>query len=176
VKLVGEHFEPAAGYPGKQEQVQMGIDAPYDHYFEADRMEVPPGLEKLVTSGKAKFVLIEDESWSSALSKLEYFANYPEGLTFVVHEAEQPYLLCLIGEKVSDKVWKQGSRARNALQKKYFNRGKAGRPPNIPRLRRTIKQRKSPGALKSKIILEDNPDKKLSSEQSYSSRVGAAVR
>jgi hypothetical protein len=170
--LVGGHFEPAEGYPGG--------DVPYDYYYEADRMEVPPGLEKLVASGIAKFVLIEDESWSSSLSKLEYFANYPEGLTFVVHEAEQPYLLCLIGEKVSDKVWKQGSRARSALLRKYFDRGKAGRRPSIPRLRRAIKLRTRPGSLKSKIIVPDEPVEnvrtRFRNEQSYVSRVGAALR
>jgi hypothetical protein len=171
VKLVEEHFEPADGQAG---------GGPYEYYFEADRMTVPDGLEKLIVSGKGKFVLIEDEHSSSALSELEYFANYPEGLTFIVHAAEQPYLLCLIGEKVSDKVWKQASTARSELLRECFKRAKAGRPPDISRLRRTIDLRSRPGSQKSKISVPDEPQKdtlkRFLSEQSYISRVGAALR
>jgi hypothetical protein len=92
VRLVNEHFEPATGYPGG--------DAPYEDFFESERLEVLPVLQKHIASGKAKFVRIDDESLSSVLSKLEDFAYYAEGLTFVLHNAQQPYLLCLIGEKV----------------------------------------------------------------------------
>jgi hypothetical protein len=168
VRLVRDHFEPVEGYPGG--------DVPYEDYFEADRMEVPTGLEQLVKSRKAKFVLIEDGSCSSILSKLEYFASFTEGLTFVVHNAERPYCLCLIGENVSDKDWKRASRAHSALLREYFDRGKGGRPPNIPRLRHAIKLRKRPGLLKTKITPRGDLEKHLRSEQSYSSRVGAAVR
>ena len=143
-------------------------------------MTVPSGLEKLIASGKGKFVLFEDEYSSSVLSGLEYFANYSEGLTFVVHAAEQPYLLCLIGEKVSDKVWKQASTARSELLRECFNRAKAGRPPDIPRLCRTINLRTRPGSLESKISVPDELQKdilkRFRSEQSYVSRVGAALR
>lgn len=166
VKLVDEQFRPA--------ERRVDFNECCEDYFEDDRLNVPVEVKRIIASGKGKFVLIEDTQCSSALSRLEYFANNPEGLTFVLHSAEQPYLLCLIGEKVSDMDWKMASAARSALLRKYFNRGKAGRPPNIPRLRRAIELRTRRGSIKSKISVSD--EKKFESEQSYISRVGAALR
>lgn len=166
VKLVEEQFMPA--------ERRVASNESYEDYFEDDRLTVPVEVQRLIASGKGKFVLIEDPQCSSALSGLEYFANNPEGLTFVVHNAEQPYLLCLIGEKVSDKDWKRASAPRTALLRKYFNRGKAGRPPKIARLRSAIELRTRPGSIKSKISVPD--EKKFESELSYVSRVGAALR
>jgi hypothetical protein len=164
VRLVKGHFEPADGYHGDEE--------PFEYFFESDRLKVPSVLGKHIASGKAKFVRIDDVSWSSALSRLEYFAYYPEGLTFVLHNAEQPYLLCLIGEKVTDSIWREASRVRSALLRASFERGKAGRPTNIPRLREAIRTRNRPGLLKGNIT----PEKSFYSEQSYISRVGSTLR
>lgn len=168
VKLVREQFEPVGAYPGDDEQ--------FEDYFEADRMTLPASLEKLIASSKGKFALIEDVSWSSALSRLEYFASFPEGLTFVVHDAERPYLLCLIGEKVTDDDWKKASPARSALLRKYFNRGKAGRRRNIRRLREAIKLRKRPGPLKNKVVPHGDEAKFFDSGYAYLSRLGKELR
>jgi hypothetical protein len=144
--------------------------------FESERINIPPAVQEQITSGKVKFVEFEDESWSSALNELEHFAYYPEGLTFVLHQAEQPYLLCLIGEKVSDKLWRQASPVKTALLKKSLGRGTAGRRRDPKRLRESIKIRQRGGPLKGKITQNDKLKKPIESGQAYLSRVGKLLR
>lgn len=168
VQIVKGHFASSNGY--------VDEDAPFGDSFESDWVKVPPAVQQQVASGNVKFVFVEDEHWSSALNELEHFAYYPEGLTFVLHQAEQPYLLCLIGEKVSDKLWRQASRVKTALLKKNLGRGAAGRPPDIKRLRETIKIRQRNGPLKTKINLNNELKKPFESAQAYLSRVGKSLR
>jgi hypothetical protein len=143
---------------------------------ESGRVNIPPAVQEQINSGNVKVVLIEDEDWSSALNELEHFAYYPEGLTFVVHHAEQPYLLCLVGEKVSDKAWRQASRVKTALLKKSLGRGTAGRPSDLKRLREAIKIRQRGGPLKGKIKQNDELKNPVESEQAYLSRVGKSLQ
>jgi len=151
-------------------------DVPSEYFFESDDVQMPNALRAQVTSGAAKFVEIEDDNWTSVLSKLEYFAYYAEGLTFVLHKAEQPYLLCLVGEKVSNELWRRASKAVSAIHRENFNRGKAGRPADLVRFKKMIKVRKRPGLLKEKLAITGESEKNFLSEQAYSSRVGKSLR
>jgi hypothetical protein len=168
VRMVKRHFEPGQG--------SIDQDAQFGDSFESERINIPPAVQEQITSGKVKFVEFEDESWSSALNELEHFAYYPEGLTFVLHQAEQPYLLCLIGEKVSDKLWRQASPVKTALLKKSLGRGTAGRRRDPKRLRESIKIRQRGGPLKGKITQNDKLKKPIESGQAYLSRVGKLLR
>jgi hypothetical protein len=85
VRVVNGHFEPGKGYPGGR--------TPFEYFFESENLPIPSVLRKKLESSDAKVVLIDDSNWSSLLTKMEYFAYDPERLTFILHNAEQPYLL-----------------------------------------------------------------------------------
>jgi hypothetical protein len=168
VRLIGGHFEPA--------KMRVDPDTPFEYFFESDDVRIPEIAETQIKKGRIKFAQIEDQEWSSVLSKLEYFAYDPESLTFVLHNAEQPYLFCLIGEKISDETWRRASKIRSAFLKQCYGRGTAGRPPNIPRLRESIKLRKSAGPLKDKVTPSGDEAKSFHSAYSYLSRLGKQLR
>jgi hypothetical protein len=84
------------------------------------------------------------------LSQLEQFAYFSEGITFMVHEAEHPYLLCLVGEKLSIPKWRELGKVIHQLQRKYLRREKAGRPPDLDRLNKLYSELEQPGSLKGK--------------------------
>jgi hypothetical protein len=144
VKLAKDNFLPARPY--------QGTDEPYDYFYESDGLDVSAALRDQIESGIAKFVRIEDKTSDSVLSKLERFAYFPEGITFVLHAAEQPYLLCLIGEQVTDETWRKAHKVVSALLREHFDRGKAGRPPKIGKMKKGIMLRNLPGPLKEKAF------------------------
>ena len=135
VRIKKEHFEPVDGYPGDE-------DTPFEYFFESDSVKTWPALSKQMSLGRAKFVLIEDSEQTSILTRLEAFAYHPDGLTFVFHNAEQPYLFCLVGEKVTNAIWRDASTSVSSFLSRNFNRGKAGRPRDLERFLQTIKSRK----------------------------------
>jgi len=139
-------------------------------------LEMPLPLQKQIEAGKAKFVRIDDESWSSVLTELEGFAYDARSLTFILHRAEQPYLLCLVGERVTNAQWAKASTSVSAFLRENFNRGKAGRPKDLVRYRQAIKTRRTAGLLKEKLPVEPGEEKKFYSEQAYSARVGKSLR
>jgi len=168
VRLGRGRFEPINEVPDD--------DVPSEYFFESDDVHIPNALRSQMTLGTAKFVEIEDDNWTSVLSKLEYFAYYAEGLTFVLHRAEQPYLLCLVGEKVTNELWRRASTVVSAFQRENFNRGKAGRPKDLLRFEKMIKVRKRPGLLKEKLAITGELEKNFLSEQAYAARVGKSLR
>ena len=89
-------------------------------------MNILEKLEKLIEVGKAKFVQIDDKDGSSVLTELEAFAYDADSLTFICHRAEQPYIICLVGEKVSSQLWREAAPAIHSLQRKYFGREGGG--------------------------------------------------
>lgn len=169
VRLTEDHFEPVDGYPGDE-------DTPFEYFFESDKVETWPTLSKQMSLGRAKFVQIEDSERASIISRLEDFAYYPEGLTFIFHNADQPYLFCLVGEKVTNEIWRDASRVVSSFLRTHFNRGKAGRPRNLTRFRKEIMNRKKPGPLKAKLPGKEGTEKDFLSAQVYSARVGRAIR
>jgi hypothetical protein len=119
VRVVEDHLEPAAGMPD---------DEPFVEYFSRNTLPVVPELQKAINEGAAKFVQIEDESFSTMLSELEEFAYDPNAITFIVHQAERPHLFCLMGERVTQPQLRDALPAVSAILRKHYNRGKAGRP------------------------------------------------
>jgi hypothetical protein len=119
VRVVEDHLEPAAGMPK---------DEPFVEYFSDDTLPVVPELQKAINEGAARFVQIEDDSFSTILSELEEFACSPDAITFIVHRAERPHLFCLMGEAVTQPQLRAVLPAVSAFLRKHYNRGKAGRP------------------------------------------------
>lgn len=168
VRLENGHFEPA--------KRNSDEDTPYEYFFESDTVKVPPALRKQMKSNGVKFVRIDDNKWSSILSKLEYFAYDPSCLTFILHNAEQPYLFCLVGEKATYDLWKKTGKVVTAFTREQFNREKAGRPKNLVRFRHAIQLRKKPGQKKQNLAVSGDSEKDFKSQQSYSARVGKSLR
>jgi hypothetical protein len=119
VRVVEDHLEPAAGMPE---------DEPFVEYFSDDTLPVVPELQKAISEGDARFVQIEDDSFSTVLSELEEFAYGPDAITFIVHRAERRHLFCLMGERVTQPQLRAALPAVSSILRKYYNRGKAGRP------------------------------------------------
>jgi len=168
VRLVKGHFEPA--------KRNSDENTPSEYFFESETVEMPPALRKQMKSSKVKFVKIDDNKWSSILSKLEYFAYDPSCLTFILHNAEQPYLFCLVGEKATYDLWKKTGKVVTAFTREQFNREKAGRPKNLDRFRHAIQLRKQPGQKKQNLAVCGDSEKDFKSQQSYSARVGKSLR
>jgi hypothetical protein len=91
-------------------------------------LPVVPELQNAIDEGAARFVQIEDDSFSTVLSELEEFAYSPDAITFIVHQGEHPHLFCLMGEAVTQPQLRAALPAVSAILRKYYNRGKAGRP------------------------------------------------
>jgi len=146
-------------------------DMPIDVSFERKLKKLPEPLNSAIQQGLAKAVRIDDEEGSSCLTPLEQVAYFPEGVTFVLHEAEQPYLLCLVGERVSVEQWRKLSTAVTAILREKFGRGKAGRPKDLQKYRQAKKLLKQPGPLKEKAIKLAGLASNVDTQQSYISRL-----
>jgi hypothetical protein len=149
-------------------------DDPIDISFASDQVEVPRPLDQAIRLGRAKFMRVDDKEGSSCLSILERVAYFPEGISFVLHDAEQPYLLCLIGEKVSVELWRKLSTTVTAMLREEFGRGKAGRPKDLPKRRRAKKLLEKPGPLKEKaavLAVQAGAAPTVATQQSYLSRL-----
>ena len=127
VRVVEDHLEPAAGMPE---------DEPFVEYFSRDTLPVVRELQNAIDEGAARFVQIEDDSFSTVLSELEEFAYDPDAITFIVHRAERPHLFCLMGERVTQPQLRDALPAVSAILRKYYDRGKAGRPRDRVRERK----------------------------------------
>ncbi len=160
---------PAEGFPVEDAPVEDVL--PIDVSFASDQVTVPHSLDEAIRDGRAKFMQIDDEEGSSCLSMLERVAYFPEGITFVLHDAEQPYLFCLIGEKVSVAQWRKLSTAVTAMLREQFGRGKAGRPKDLQKRRQAQKLLKKPGLLKEKAFQLGGSAQHLATEQPYLSRL-----
>lgn len=146
-------------------------EEPVDSSFESEETEVPKQLDKAIKRGQAKFVCIDDKEGSSCLSVIEHVTYFPEGITFVLHNAEQPYVLCLIGEKISVELWRQLSKTVTAIFRMKFGRGKAGRPKDLKKLKQAKKLLKKAGPLKEKAFVLGGKAQNTATQQSYLSRL-----
>jgi hypothetical protein len=136
VRVVEDHLEPAAGMPE---------DEPFVEYFSNDMLPVVPELQKPIGEGAARYVEIEDDSFSTILSELEEFAYSPDAITFIVHRAERRHLLCLVGEAVTQPQLRAVLPAVSAILRKHYNRGKAGRPRDRLREKKAQNLLRKPG-------------------------------
>jgi hypothetical protein len=168
VRLVNGHFEPGKGHPGG--------NTPSEYFFESNSVPKSPNLRRKLKAADAKVVVIDDENWSSVLTKMEYIAYDPERLTFILHDAEQPYLFCLVGEKATNKSWNKASTVVSAFLRENFNRGKAGRRMNLRRFQEMIRLRRKAGPIKERLVAKGELEKHSLSERSYSARIGKHVR
>ena len=119
------------------------------HLFERPDLLALPKLEEEIRGKNAAYVQIEDESGSSVLSQLEAFSYRQGGVSFVLHNAEQPYILCLVGEKVDSQTWQRAGKIIKEFRKTYFRRVNAGRPPNLKRFDKVMKLRNRNQPLKN---------------------------
>jgi hypothetical protein len=166
VRLSGNHLCPARK------------DHESDAYFdlvESDAIEALPGIEKLIKAGHCKFVRVDDREAASVFSELEEFAYFPEGFTFVAHFAEQPYLLCLVGEKATNVAWRAAGRVIHAFQREYYRQEKAGRPADVSKLKRALRLLRKQGALKDKAI-DLEPTANPWSSQVYFARIRSKLK
>lgn len=141
---------------------------PYIYQFEDDNVDVPAPLEKLTKTGKAKLVRIDDIDGSSVLTEVEAFAYHAEGLTFILHIAELPYIVCLIGEKTSGKTWRAAERTVHALQRQYYGRVNAGKPPDIRQILKVSAAQRKAGSSKEKAIKLGKTANTWSSQSDFS--------
>lgn len=132
VKVTGSHFKPTESW---WDDGNTSIS----DYFGSETVPVGPEMQKLIDTGVAKYVEIEDLQKRSLLNRLMDFAYSPDRLTFVLLASEQPYLLCLIGENVSvEKTWRDASKVVSEFQKRQYSRTRAGRPPQLRELTKQL--------------------------------------
>jgi hypothetical protein len=141
VRLVNDHFESITA-PLPEEA--------YMDYFEDEGLTVGQDLQAQIDRGAAKYIEIEDEALSSVFSELEEFGYSPEAITFVLHKAERPYLLCLIGEKVTQPEFRNAGTVVSALNRKHYGRGKGGRPRDRVRETKAEHKLQQPGSVSEK--------------------------
>jgi hypothetical protein len=138
-KISRGHLQPTAfTTPGE----------PFLDAFESQSLKIPAALKELERLGKGRFVHIDDQNGSSVLSELENASYDPDGLTFVVHEAEQPYILCLIGENAGNQVWRDAASTVRELQRIHFGRERAGKPVDIRQRLKVAAAMRKPGPSK----------------------------
>jgi hypothetical protein len=163
VKIVEDHLEG---------RIAPGPDEAYSDYFESPGMHVPPTIRELIEAGKAKFVRIEDPNDYSILQDLESFAYKDDGVALFVHQAEQPYLGCIFGEKMAKQTLAQMGKAVSEFQKTNFSRVQGGRPRNTDRLKRELKvdQRAISNKAKAAELADGGDEKKVKAEEVRLSR------
>ena len=138
-KVVEDHLTPIKSDPGES----------FYALLENNNLEIPDELKEQVANGIASFIQIDDESRTSVISELETVAYRPNAITFVLHNARQPYLLCLVGENVSQETVRLAGKVINAFRKKHLGRSSAGRPTDVVELYKTLK------ALKKNLDLKE---------------------
>jgi hypothetical protein len=175
------HFRPIELLPGEAKfHVRMKNgqleslrathgEEPIDASFQSN-LRLPKPVQLAISSGEAKFVRIEDKDGSSVLTTLESIAYFSEGIAFIVHQRERPYLLCIVGEKVTNALWRKASKAVSALLHRHHGRGRAGRPKDIKKYRKTRHLLKKPGSLKAKAVELAGKAPNIPTQQSYISR------
>jgi hypothetical protein len=150
-------------------------DSPLTDYFEAPTLQIPAAFQVLIDEKAAKFLQIDDVEGASVLDDIENFAYNSDGITFIVHNGEHPYLYCLVGEKATKALWDKAGKSITAFQRQ-FGRGKGGRPTTNVGLRKTIREAlKQPGRKKEKAVRLMS-DIATAGGQSYVSRVGKRDR
>jgi hypothetical protein len=153
VKIVGDHLEPAAAV--------AGIDDPFVEYFKADKLTILSEAQKLIDDGKATFVQIDDGPGYSLMKDLESFAYRADGVAFFLHNAEQPYLGCIFGEKMTKQLLHDIGKTLTEFQKKYYRRGTGGRPADVAALKKMQEVANRPISDKAKAIeLAEGGDEK----------------
>ena len=115
---------------------------PKDHemaeYFEEPDLQEPSELGKNFDPALVNYFVIEDRRDDSLLKQIEAVAYNPDRITFIQHNAEIPFLFCLIGENFQKKDFKNALSFVTRFQHERFGRG-AGRPRDTQRLKQEIR-------------------------------------
>jgi hypothetical protein len=152
---------------GQLRPVRKDSGGSYINHFEDEKVQMPEVLHDFVQAGTTKFVRIDDKDGSSVLTQLEAFAYHREGLTFMIHDAEQPYIICLVGEDADSDMWKKAAKVSHALRREYYGE-KAGRPGDARHALRVAAQLRKPGASKSKSMSVGTYKNEESSRSAFS--------
>ena len=95
----------------------------------SEAVNVPSPTKELIDAGKATYVRIDDHGRYSILKELEDIAYKDEGVAIIHHHAEQPYFVCIFGEKTKKKdVLADLGKSLTEFQHEYYYRSKGGRP------------------------------------------------
>lgn len=145
-KFAGEHLEPA--------HRSVPPTDPYIDYFDSDDVPVTKTVQKLIDEKKGKFIRIEDRRGGYSIFKnLEAFAYRPDGVTVIEHHGEQPYFMCIFGEKAKKlPLIGQVGTALTEFQKKYFGRGRPGRPVKLDELKKAMVLKKTKLSNKAQAV------------------------
>jgi hypothetical protein len=170
VKIVGDHLEGAG-------ETRDWVDA-YAESFPAPSMDVPKAIQELIVAEKATYVRIDDHAGYSLLKDLESIAYKDDGVAIIHHEAEQPYFLCIIGEKMTKDTIADLGKAVTEFQQKHFHRSRGGRPPKLDLLKKRLEVDAKPISNKEKAVelAEGDGEKKVKVEEVNLSRLRAKRR
>lgn len=145
-------------------------------FFGSEDVAVGREMQRLIDTGYAKYVRIEDGQPRSLFKQLAEFAYSDDALTFVLVECERPYVFCLIGENISvEKTWREAGRVVSEFQKISYGRTRSGRRTKLLELKRDLAALlRGKGTAKEKAIrrLESrkrtNPEFQLTEKNVYS--------
>jgi Raf kinase inhibitor-like YbhB/YbcL family protein len=160
VKIVGDHLEPVTGGPASE-------DDPFSGFFEARKLKVLDEAQKLIDKGEATFTQIDDGPGYSLLKDFETFAYKDDGVAFFIHNAEQPYLWCIFGEKLTKQLLHDIGPTVTEFQKKHFFRTAGGRPPDMERLKKmqAIDRKPISNVAKAAELAGDVDQKKVKTQE-----------
>jgi hypothetical protein len=175
----GDKFHAAVRH-GHARPLQDDEHWPGDFIFpdclESPELAVPSSLAQLIKDHLANVVYLDEADGKSLLTEMERYIYDPTRVTFMLHKAAQPFLYCLVGERVSVSTWKRAGKAVTAIHKEIVGRTKAGRPANAQRLTKAWETRKEKGNISENITVQSGPDRHFYSERSYVSRAEQQVR
>jgi len=175
VKILGDHLEPG----GRRRPDPADPDDPFVEYFRSDALKILKEIQRFVDLGKATFVRIDDDGPGySVLKDLESFAYKDDGVTFFIHDAEQPYLGCIFGEGMNKDMLADMGRVVTEFQKTYFDRTFGGRPPDMERLKAGLKTENKPisGVEKAIELAQGGDEKMIKSEEVKQSKLRSKIR
>jgi Raf kinase inhibitor-like YbhB/YbcL family protein len=160
VKIVKGHLEPGNPDPA------IDIDS-FGELFPAPKLKISDEAQALVDKGEATFTQIDDGPAYSLLKELEIFAYKDDGIAFFVHNAEQPYLGCIFGEKMTKQLLHDMGPTVTEFQKKNFFRTSGGRPPDMDRLKELLEidRKEIPNVAKAAELAEGGDQKKVKTQE-----------
>jgi hypothetical protein len=110
-------------------------EAPLSDAFHSDEVRVPARLQKLIESGKAKYVSVDDEDNFSLIRQLMDFAYSPDQITVIEYGSSFRHQFYLVGEHVAlNRVSATLQKVATAFQRGKGGHDQRGRPPDRRRL------------------------------------------
>lgn len=120
--------------------------------YEHPDLPLPEGVEEMIACSKSAWLQIDDADTNSLLAQIEDVVYDPERVSFVFHNANSPFLFCLIGENVGDEAWREAGKIKNRFQQQMFGTGKRGKRPNLNKRAAEYNALGTPSQAKSKAV------------------------